>query len=593
MELKHELFLQEKQDSQYITDAVCDLTFSLFLRTNIQDESVFNNNPLQTIQFDVINNKPTTLKEIEDIIENAFKSIEFSATYAFSSCFLVEDRIYVVSRGLGGVYLLKDNNLHSLINGDQSASGKASSVLYMVLGSNELSQNIDEKILITSIVQIGDEFVDGMTSLFKEVDLGGLIVSTLKAQMDTVTENDKQEDNDELLTENETDSTQEIIKHSPIKTFIAKMASIKPNVKRSKTATIIIVIVIAAFLLWSVGSGNKRRIMRNLDTKASQLEGPLTAKLLDAEETVILSGTEARAQLKEAEDIIRELQREAKSNGIENLPSISRLENKIKDTKKVINTSVNKKAKEYYDIQLLGTNVSIDGFISTNTKSFGLIDSKNKTAYLITDENKNITKYKAKQLTSDSSLVFNETNLIFFDKKTGVFLMEPEKSPKKVINSEGWNKPIDITTFNNNIYILDAGADEIYKYVSYEGGYSSKTSYFKQSESLDLKNTTNFVVDASFYIAFRDGPVAKYTSGIRDQFALSSKKNSTITKILTTETSEYIYVFSKEKGIVNVFQKNGTYSKELTSPQLKNADDVTLIDDKLLFLKGLKIYTLE
>jgi hypothetical protein len=79
----------------------------------------------------------------------------------------------------------------------------------------------------------------------------------------------------------------------------------------------------------------------------------------------------------------------------------------------------------------------------------------------------------------------------------------------------GWQNPIAMAVFRSNVYILDVGANQVWRYVQPAGErlYSSAPEeYFNGAELPDLTGAVDFGIDndGAIYILFADGTVRKF-----------------------------------------------------------------------------------
>ncbi|MCQ3931082.1 MAG: hypothetical protein DPW16_11545 [Chloroflexi bacterium] len=98
-----------------------------------------------------------------------------------------------------------------------------------------------------------------------------------------------------------------------------------------------------------------------------------------------------------------------------------------------------------------------------------------------------------------------------FPPATGIQLVKPPT----------WNRPVAIALWRQNFYILDAGANQIWRYEPVDGAYSEQPSeYFVGSERPNLTGAVDFAIDdqGSIYILFGDGSLEKYRGGQAETF---------------------------------------------------------------------------
>ena len=122
-------------------------------------------------------------------------------------------------------------------------------------------------------------------------------------------------------------------------------------------------------------------------------------------------------------------------------------------------------------------------------------------------------------------------------------------------NDKDWGDIKDFWMYSGNIYLLDSGKDEIYKYLVAENGYSNKSSYFGSGQSINLGGAQKFSIDGFVDIAL-DGAIAKYVSGVKEQFSLDLPEDDIQFDMIFTSKGLMIYMQLIVKvNVFSLFQK--------------------------------------
>ena len=127
-----------------------------------------------------------------------------------------------------------------------------------------------------------------------------------------------------------------------------------------------------------------------------------------------------------------------------------------------------------------------------------------------------------------------------------------------------------------------------------ENGYSDKSSYIK-SGKINLQSSSSIAIDSSVYLLLNN-QVIKFTSGLRQDFKLQlPQAELEFDKIYTDDISDKLYLWSKNNSTIYLFNKDGSYSQQISSAILKTADDFVVNDEikKILLLKKNKIYSID
>jgi hypothetical protein len=91
---------------------------------------------------------------------------------------------------------------------------------------------------------------------------------------------------------------------------------------------------------------------------------------------------------------------------------------------------------------------------------------------------------------------------------------------QQLITEDRWQNPIAIAVFRSNLYLLDTGANQIWRYVPPAGerAYSAAPEeYFNGEELPDLSQAVDFGIsnEGAVYVLFGDGTVKKYRRNVQ------------------------------------------------------------------------------
>lgn len=106
------------------------------------------------------------------------------------------------------------------------------------------------------------------------------------------------------------------------------------------------------------------------------------------------------------------------------------------------------------------------------------------------------------------------------------FIMEC--NAQRLLASEIWGTPAGITIWQGNLYILDKGASQIWRYQPAGGNYSTApTEYFTTDVRPNMANAVDFAVSTagntrgSVYILYSDGIVSRHFGGETQPFSFA------------------------------------------------------------------------
>src|SRR5260221_1369129 len=93
-----------------------------------------------------------------------------------------------------------------------------------------------------------------------------------------------------------------------------------------------------------------------------------------------------------------------------------------------------------------------------------------------------------------------------------------------LLGSEQWVNPVAMTTWQGRLYVLDAGANQIWRYINGGTTYpNTPEEYFPSDFKSNLKDAVDFAIDTTgnIYILFSNGTLKRFNGGSEEQFGLN------------------------------------------------------------------------
>jgi len=97
---------------------------------------------------------------------------------------------------------------------------------------------------------------------------------------------------------------------------------------------------------------------------------------------------------------------------------------------------------------------------------------------------------------------------------------EGSTRPVAVFGASEWQSPRALATYQGNLYVLDRGHKNIYKYIPTGDDYQqAPADYIDVSADINWDNAVDLAIDGYVYILFSDGSVMKFAGGEPQPFA--------------------------------------------------------------------------
>ena len=505
------------------------------------------------------------LQQFDSFISKLIKDKNLPAGFSLSSGYLKNNIFYLKTIGQGRIYIRRKNQLALLIQNDETASGYIEENDFFIFTFNKFMELLGGESVLNKRIDHRpiSEIIDEITPDLQIKDDQG--TAALFLQLKIIEENVK-----------------------PVDDFFEH-----PVKKSQKTLTFITVFILGIILFWSVGLGYRRRSQENNQQKINLTKELINQKLGQAEQVAFLNMTSALSLITASKEEVKKLKKE-----VPLLPTqsgfagqLEELDNKILQVENKILKKEEKKYTEFFDLAVDDKNAKgdqlylFDDHLVVSDKNQGVL-------YDLSLEKKSLDKDQSSEIKKSSLIALFEEKKYFYISGEGIYQIVNGKAKKVIENDKDWGNIIDMVVFNGNIYLLDQGKDEIWKYLA-GVEFGNKNSYFSSGQAIDLSAINSLAIDSSIYLA-GDSVMIKYTSGLRDEFKVNLPNDKVnLKKIFTSRDLEKVYGWDKDRGSVYVMGKNGDYQEEINSKILSLASDIIVYKNFIYVLQGSKIYKIE
>lgn len=514
------------------------------------------------------------LQQFDSFISNIIKGKNLPSGFSLSAGYLKENIFYLKTVNQGKICMRRNNKHVILIAQNETASGYIiegdvfiftfSKFMKMLGEESGLNQKFDHRPI--------SDVIDEITPELLGLDDGGTAALFLKLEK---FEEDQKQAND-------------FFEKPGNSIFPLNFREIYQRFGHQKILTFITVFILGVILFWSVGLGYTRRSGENNRKKIELTKELVSQKLSQAEQVSFLNMSSALNLIADSKVEANQLKNEIGAKSYE----LSGLEKMISDSENKILKKDEKKYTEFFDLTVDDKNAKGDKLYLSDGRLL-VSDLTRGVLYELSLDKKSLDKDQSTEVKKSSLIAIFEEKKYFYVAGAGIFQIVDAKTKKVIENDKDWGKIVDLAVFNGNIYLLDQGKNDIYKYVTTEGGFGGKASYFAPGQTIDLSDVNSLSIDGSVYLA-GNMVMFRYTSGLRDGFKINLPDGSiNTTKIFTSRDLEKIYAWEKNKGTIYVMGKNGDYQEQVNSKILSSASDFVVYKDFIYILQGSKIFKIE
>lgn len=536
---------------------------------------------LRKITEEAVNLSIQNLATFDQFITKVVTEYNFPSTFSLAAGFLKDKIMYLKTIGEGKIYLNRRDNFAQIIDKDNSASGFIADRDFYIFTTRQFVDLLGSDLELKTIFDHKSprEIVDDLSSQFKETNDQGVIAlivqyrEALGEQVNFITADKTAKIN-----------TLDQIRDKAIN-FTTNFQEYSKISGKRKIFTAVAVAVILFIFIWSVVLGVQRRNSAEENRKIKLSKELINLKLNQAEDVFFLNLPRSMALLSEAKKEVEKLKGEIGSKK----EVIGELENLIKSTENKIVKKEDKNYEEFYDLTL-DSKEAKGNKIYLDKDNLSIVDQGKGTVYILSLSKKSLDKKNVPEIKKARGISSYQDYSLIYVEGEGFYKITNEAKAKKVIDKDkDWGIISDMWIYNANLYILDSGKGDVYKYLVTDNGYSEKNSYLK-ADAGSVKGANSLAIDSSVYIGL-DDRIIKYTAGARDEFSTTwPEKNVRLNKIFTSPDVEKVYGWDKSKGAIYILSKNGTYERQINSGILAKASDFAVFDNSVFVLLGEKIY---
>jgi len=179
-----------------------------------------------------------------------------------------------------------------------------------------------------------------------------------------------------------------------------------------------------------------------------------------------------------------------------------------------------------------------------------------------------------------------------------LWMLEPEGAAGQALpEAEAWGRPVALSTFEGNVYVLDAGRDQIWKYVPSATGYTSPAVAWLESPT-SLRATVDMAIDGAIYVLDAEGDIRKFAAGRRVGFAVQGldRPFKDPAALFTTPQLTALYVVDPGNRRIVELDKSGAFRRQWLAPLASTALDepsglfVDQAGRRIYVLSGQRLY---
>ena len=340
--------------------------------------------------------------------------------------------------------------------------------------------------------------------------------------------------------------------------------------KRKKWAVMLGIIFLVLLMISLVTGSIKIKADREAK-KWRDFSEPITKNIQEAEGLMSINPAGARKLVEDVRAVFDVQRAEFVQGKYAN--EVVALEEKINKAWTVTSGEKQSQIEEAVNIQLVREGFEGERLSLVKGSSVAVVDSKLGTVVTVDVSKKDIKVVAGKGEGLGWIDAINDGTKTYILNLKGVSV--DNKTNGGIVFDLAVNKAVALGRFGANIYVLDGGNKEIYKYGAISDGFGDRSRWLKQDQSMVVV-PVDMAIDADVWILGENGSVEKYRRGAKEQFSLSGVSAGTkTTKLAVEQTGVRLAMLDTTKGVVIVCNKEtGVCDSQLLSEKLKTARDI-------------------
>lgn len=130
-----------------------------------------------------------------------------------------------------------------------------------------------------------------------------------------------------------------------------------------------------------------------------------------------------------------------------------------------------------------------------------------------------------------------------------------------VKSDEGWQDIAGMKVWAANVYLLDRGAKQIWKYSGSDSGLGARQSWLAGTDD-SLSNSLSMAIDGNVWVLLKDGSIRKYAQGVGETITINGldKAIGDGAVLYTDDNQDKLYILDPQNSRVLAIAKSGEYA---------------------------------
>lgn len=349
----------------------------------------------------------------------------------------------------------------------------------------------------------------------------------------------------------------------------------------------------------SVFFGWKRRLAQEMEERFSSVWEVVDHQYKEALSLTELNPLRARALLIEAKKNVEEIIADERSDfsGSQNDKLSKRLDELTELIEQVSGEHKIKEASVFLDLSLVRPD-TYGEVLALHEDTMVVLDRSSGVLLRVSVGKKSAEVVGGGSFLSGASVAAVYSGKGFVLSKSGMVEVSLSRKTSAIVfeTDPEWGEIVDIEIFGGNIYLLDKGQGEIFRYQGAEGKFGERQRWLGQGVFPDFSSVRSLVIDGDIWV-LDEGGIFRFRRGAAEPFVVTGldKPLADPVSIDTDEDSDLLYILDRGNDRVLVLNKSGEYKEQYVWDGIEGVTDMVVSEEegKILLLSGSIVYEIK
>ncbi len=349
---------------------------------------------------------------------------------------------------------------------------------------------------------------------------------------------------------------------------------------KRKKLSLILGSLFMVLLVISIAMGKVRQ--RGLETEKRWLEfsTPIEKVLVEAVGVSKLNNASAK---KMVSDVRATFESQKVAYGETHKEKTDELGKKIEDVWVTVSGEKNSELVEVLNFELIRAGVSVNKISRAREDQFSVIGQEQGLVLSAAVKDKDIKVVAGKGAGLGWIDSVSDGVKSFVLTKGGVFEVGNESN--SLVFDTSVTDPISLMKFASNLYVLEKGNKEIFKYTIGEASFGERTRWLKEGVTLSA-TPVDMAIDVDIWVLEEGNVLERFRRGVKEAFTLSGVPDGMLLeRVSVEEEGDRIAFLAKSQSSVLICSKEtGVCDKQLKNDKLSGALDIVFGGEGELFV---------